>query len=39
MIYLDTSVLLAELLDEERRPPARLWSEPLVSSSLLEYEI
>ena len=38
MIYLDTSVLLAQLLAEDCRPPARLWSETLVSSRLLEYE-
>jgi hypothetical protein len=39
VIYLDTSVVLAHLLTEERRPPARLWGEPLVSSRLLEYEV
>lgn len=39
MIYLDTSVALAQLLGEDRRPPARLWQEPLVSSRLLEYEL
>lgn len=39
MIYLDTSVVLAALLDEERRPPAAFWKEPLVSSRLLEYEL
>mgnify|MGYP000459958819 CR=1 FL=1 len=39
MIYLDTSVALAQLLGEDRRPPARLWDEPLFSSRLLEYEI
>ncbi len=39
MIYLDTSVVLAALLDEERRPPAELWREPLVASRLLEYEL
>lgn len=38
MIYLDTSVLLAHVLSEDRRPPAALWSESLVSSRLLEYE-
>lgn len=35
MIYLDTSVLLSELLGERQFPS---WSEPLVSSRLLEYE-
>jgi hypothetical protein len=39
MIYLDTSVALAQLLGEDRRPPARLWEEPLFSSRLLEYEL
>ncbi len=38
MIYLDTSVLLAHVLGETRRPPSELWSEVLVSSRLLEYE-
>lgn len=39
MIYLDTSVALAQLLAEDRRPPAALWRESLVSSRLLEYEL
>lgn len=39
MIYLETSVALAHLLSETRRPPDTLWKEELVSSSLLEYEI
>ena len=39
MIYLDTSVVLAALLAERRRPPAGLWRERLVSSRLLEYEL
>jgi predicted nucleic acid-binding protein len=39
MIYLDTSVALAQLLAEDRKPPAELWAEPLVSSRLLEYEL
>ncbi len=39
MIYLDTSVALAHLLAEDRRPPEALWSEPLVASRLLEYEV
>jgi len=38
VIYLDTSVVLAHLLAEDRRPPTHLWSETLVSSRLLEYE-
>ena len=39
MIYLDTSVALAQLFAEDRRPPASLWQETLVSSRLLEYEL
>ena len=39
MIYLDTSVALAHLLAEDHRPPASLWSETLVSSRLMEYEV
>ncbi|MDT8369551.1 MAG: PIN domain-containing protein [Longimicrobiales bacterium] len=39
MIYLDTSVALAHLLAEDRRPPEALWSGELVSSRLLEYEL
>lgn len=39
MIYLDTSVALAHLLAEDRQPPQELWSETLVSSRLLEYEL
>ncbi len=39
MIYLDTSVALAWLLTEDRRPPASFWEGTLVSSRLLEYEI
>jgi predicted nucleic acid-binding protein len=39
MIYLDTSVALAQLLSEDRTPPVALWSEPLVVSRLLEYEL
>ena len=39
MIYLDSSVVLAHLLMEERRPPAALWEQVAVSSRLLEYEV
>lgn len=38
MIYVDTSVLLAELLAEDRAPPASLWNQDLVSSRMAEYE-
>jgi predicted nucleic acid-binding protein len=39
VIYLDTSVFLAQLLAEDRKPDAALWQGPLVSSRLLEYEV
>ena len=38
MIYIDTSVALATLFSEPRKPPEAFWAEPLVSSRLLEYE-
>jgi predicted nucleic acid-binding protein len=38
MIYLDSSILIAHLLAEDRRPPTSLWDSPLVSSRLLEVE-
>lgn len=38
MVYIDSSVLLAQLLAEDRCPPAELWFETLVASRLLEYE-
>lgn len=39
MIYLDTSVALAQLLAEDRSPPGSLWEATLISSRLLEYEV
>jgi hypothetical protein len=39
VIYVDSSVVLAELLMEDRRPVSTLWDEVLVSSRLLEYEV
>ncbi|MGH7469516.1 MAG: PIN domain-containing protein [Longimicrobiales bacterium] len=39
MIYLDSSVVLAHVLSETRRPPAELWAHALISSRLLEYEV
>ncbi len=39
MTYLDTSVALAHLLAEDRQPPESLWSEELISSRLLAYEV
>ena len=38
-VYLDTSVALAHLLAEDQAPPDRLWTESLISSRLLEYEV
>src|SRR5437868_6860689 len=39
MIYLDSSVALAQLLAEDRSPPDAFWREPLIASRLLEYEL
>lgn len=39
MIYLDSSVALAHIFGEDRRPPENLWFEDLISSRLLKYEI
>ncbi|MGH6925527.1 MAG: PIN domain-containing protein [Propylenella sp.] len=39
MIYLDSSVALAQLLAEDRTPPETLWREPLIASRLLQYEV
>ncbi len=40
MIYVDSSVVLAQLLAEDRYPDASFWQGgPLVSSRLLEYEV
>jgi uncharacterized protein len=39
MIYIDTSVALAQLLAEDRVPPETIWQETLVTSRLLEYEL
>ena len=40
MIYLDTSVVLAQLLAEDVLPPSSFWSKgPLVASRLLQYEV
>ena len=39
MIYLDTSVALAQLFAEDRLPPVDLWLKPLTSSRLLQYEV
>ncbi|MGD9614157.1 MAG: PIN domain-containing protein [Alphaproteobacteria bacterium] len=39
MIYIDSSVVFAQLFAEDRQPSARLWNQVLVSSRLLEYEV
>ncbi len=39
MIYLDSSVGLAQVLAQDRVPPDRLWEQPLVASRLIQYEI
>ena len=39
MIYLDSSVALARLFREPRSPPVLFWTQPLVSSRLLGYEV
>ncbi len=39
MIYLDTSVALAQVLGEDRRPPDQFWKERRVCSRILIYEM
>jgi len=39
VIYVDSSVLLADLFSEPRSPPEALWDEDLASSQLLAYEV
>ena len=39
MIYVDTSVVLAQLLAEDRCPPESLWADTVVSSRLTQYEM
>jgi predicted nucleic acid-binding protein len=39
MIYLDSSVVLARILKENRRPSDAFWDGQMVSSRLLEYEV
>lgn len=39
MIYVDTSVILAQIFGEPRTPAPELWEKRLVSSRLLEYEV
>lgn len=39
MIYLDSSVVLARLFAEDRSPPDGFWTQTLVASRLLEFEV
>jgi predicted nucleic acid-binding protein len=39
VIYVDSTVLLADLFAEPRSPPETLWDEDLASSRLLAYEV
>jgi hypothetical protein len=40
VIYVDSSIVLAQLLAEDRSPAESFWeTSPLVSSRLLEYEV
>jgi hypothetical protein len=39
VVYLETSVALAELLGEDRRPRPEFWQSELIASRLLSYEI
>lgn len=39
MIYVDSSVALAQLLAEDRYPPESVWQAPVVSSRLTQYEV
>ena len=39
MIYIDTSVVLSRVFAEKRQPSPKFWSQPFVSSRLLEYEV
>lgn len=39
MTYIDSSVALAHLFVEDRRPPDGLWDEVLTASRLLSYEV
>lgn len=39
MTYVDTSVILAAVLAEDRIPPSGFWEEELAASRLAEYEV
>jgi hypothetical protein len=38
VVNVDTSVALAHVLAEDRRPPESLWQETLITSRLTHYE-
>ena len=38
MTYIDTTVVLAHVLAEDRQPPTALWDDVLVASEFVEYE-
>ena len=38
MIYLDSSIVLAQVRSEDRHPPPEFWNNSFVSSRLLQYE-
>ena len=39
MIYIDSSVALAHIISEQRRPEPAFWQQPMISSQLLRYEV
>ncbi|MEX0875673.1 MAG: PIN domain-containing protein [Actinomycetota bacterium] len=39
MTYVDASIVIAQVLSEDRRPARSFWEGPLVSSRLVEYEM
>lgn len=39
MIYVDSSVVLAYALGEDRRPDRTFWDQPIISSRLCAYEV
>jgi predicted nucleic acid-binding protein len=39
VIYVDSSIVLADVLSERRNPPAAFWRQPLTSSRLLQFEV
>ena len=39
MVYVDSSIILAELFSEDLRPAEALWSSQIITSRLSEYEV